>query len=341
MENNSQILFDDIHTQDKQSRLEDQFELVSSFIHKNFNKLSKVDQCPCCNSKDIESYMVKFGFNLDRCAQCTHIFTNPFPSPEALNYFYNSDYKKFENQFFSDSFEKRIPIFTYRLSKIDTYLKGNQSILDIGSSLGIFLEANKRAKLNLSITSCDISSDACNLLKSKFPDQNIINSDFLDLPENQKFNCVTLWDTFEHLTDPGTCLTKVRSLLDEDGIFAFSTPNTISAEWVFAGRKHPQLLPPGHVNLYNTSNVKIILDKYGFKVESIMTPNASLDISFIKKILNGSDYKDRQNKADKYGYCPNELIIHLLNIKGFEEALEELIKTSGFAGNMFVIARKV
>ena len=167
MENNTQILFDDIHTKDKQNRLEEQFEIVSGSIHEKFNKLSKVDQCPCCNSHDIKSYMIKFGFNLDRCSQCAHIFTNPFPSSEALNYFYNSDYKKFENQFFNDSFEKRIPIFTYRLSKIKKYLRGSQNILDIGSSLGIFLEANKRANLNLDITSCDISSDACNLLKSK------------------------------------------------------------------------------------------------------------------------------------------------------------------------------
>ena len=50
-----------------------------------------------------------------KCSECNHIFTNPMPGEEALQYFYNSSFKDFENEFFLDSFENRIPIFRQRL----------------------------------------------------------------------------------------------------------------------------------------------------------------------------------------------------------------------------------
>ena len=338
---NNKIVFDDIHTKDKQKRLEEQFELVSKIIHDKFKKLDKVKSCPCCGSINISKYIVKFGFNLDICKDCKHIFTNPFPCSGSLDFFYNSDYKKFENKFFKESFEKRIPIFTYRLLEIQKYLLPGDSVLDIGSSLGIFLEANNQLKTKLDVTSCDISSDACNLLRSKFPNNNIINSDFMKLSDEFKFKCITLWDTFEHIPDPSSCLRKIRSVLVGDGIFAFSTPNTVSAEWLFAGKKHPQLLPPGHVNLYNRDNIKIILEQNGFKCESIITPNASLDISFIKKIMN-TDRKDLSKQdRDPNLYSYDDLLFSLFGLEGFEANLESLLKVSKFAGNMFIIARRI
>ena len=336
----NKILFDDIHTKTKQTQLEEQFQAVSNIIHDKFKKISKINHCPCCKSKNITNYTEKFGFNLDYCRECNHIFTNPYPSSDALSYFYNSNYKKFENQFFKDSFQKRIPIFSFRILELQKYLKSSHSILDIGSSLGIFLESNQLMKSHLNITSCDLSLDACELLKSRYPRNTILNIDFMDLPNDTKFNCITLWDTFEHIPNPDSCLIKIRSLLEKDGLFAFSTPNTTSAEWIFAGKNHPQILPPGHVNLYNRDNIKIILNNHGFTVRSILTPNSSLDISFIKKILNSNKYIDPSKINVKTEYSLEALFRYLLDIEGFENTLENMIKKSTFGGNMFVIASK-
>ena len=41
----------------------------------------------------------KFEYDMDKCFECNHIFTNPMPREEALQYFYNSSYKDFENDF--------------------------------------------------------------------------------------------------------------------------------------------------------------------------------------------------------------------------------------------------
>ena len=98
---------------------------------------------------------------------------------------------------------------------------------------------------------------------------------------------------------------------------------------------HPQLLPPGHVNLYNKGNIGKILMSQGFKIESISTPNSSLDISFIKKhIVLASE-------AGNDSYSCKKFLSSMLNQKGSSEALQDLISRNNYAGNMFVIARKI
>ena len=48
--------------------------------------------------------------------------------------------------------------------------------------------------------------------------------------------------------------------------------------------------PPGHVNLFNKDNIQLYLERLGFDWVSIETPNGSLDVSYVQKII-GSDPK--------------------------------------------------
>ena len=70
------------------------------------------------------------------------------PSQVQLDHYYNSDMKTFENDFFNDSFEQRIPIFNYRIQRIGDYLPQGR-LLDVGSAIGIFVEAMMRSNLIL------------------------------------------------------------------------------------------------------------------------------------------------------------------------------------------------
>ena len=46
--------------------------------------------------------------------------------------------------------------------------------------------------------------------------------------------------------------------------------------------EHVQLLPPGHVNLYNKHNINKVLSRNGFETLSVSTLNPSLDLSYLK-----------------------------------------------------------
>ncbi|WCL51216.1 class I SAM-dependent methyltransferase [Leptospira sp. GIMC2001] len=325
------VLFDEIHTLEKQKFLKEKMQQVSNEIHSKFTKLEKVNNCPVCQSKSIHQYTECFGYEMDICDECNHIFTNPFPSYEALDYYYNSDLKDFENKFFMDSFENRIPIFDRRILEIEKYLGRDSQLLDVGSAIGIFIEALFRKNNPFKVTACDLNQKACLYLQDTYKGLEVLNENIYSLSKpDSYFDGISLWDTVEHLTDPDRFLIKIKDLLKPGGYFFFSTPNTFSFEWGVMETDHVQLLPPGHVNLYNSKNIKIILEKTGFQVVDIQTLNASLDISYILK----NYIKDSYSPLEKF------ILNRLKDDSIFFESFNDYLVQTKSAGNMLVIARK-
>jgi 2-polyprenyl-3-methyl-5-hydroxy-6-metoxy-1,4-benzoquinol methylase len=333
---NIEINFDSVHTSDKQKYLSHEFDKITEEIHKIFPQIGKVMACPVCGSSKINYLTRKFGYNIDICAHCSHIFTNPFPSEESLQYFYNSSYKEFENKFFLESKSARLKIYEYRVQKLLEYTGPHTSFLNVGAAIGLFEEAMRKHKRLSNFHSVEINKSSAKLLKQQFPEINVINVDIMNYNSSKGYDIITLWDTLEHLTNVRAFTAKVVTLLNPGGVFAFSTPNTDSYEWWAAGIDHPQLLPPGHVNLFNKNNIRSFLKDQGLEIVMLETPNASLDLSFVDKYvasLGEVEYSDK-----------NLLIRKLSDIISedsyLHETLQAAIKESKCAGNMFVIARR-
>jgi len=333
---NKDITYDQVHTKEKQELLKVKMNEVAELIHKKYSLPEKVHTCPVCLSKKINFYVNKFGFNMDRCNDCNHIFTNPFPSEDALNFYYNSDLKKFENKFFEDSFEERIPIFAKRIEIINKLLDEG-TILDVGSSIGIFIEGLKRNHTKLEITACDLNIESCEKLKQKYKDIKVIHGDVLKIEETKKFEIITLWDTFEHIVSPKELLEKILNLLKPNGFFIFSTPNTASYEWKIMNKEHIQLLPPGHVNLYNKDNIKLLATRHKFNVLDVLTLNASLDLTYVKKEIDLIVSKNQIN--EQLSNFINYQQALLENPLIFDSIASYLISQRE-AGNMVVILQK-
>ncbi len=325
-----ELIYSKIHTKIKRERLESEFKKITKEIHQKFDKKPKIKKCPCCLSRNIKYYCKKFGYELDTCENCSHIFTNPFPKDAALNFFYNSEYKDFENKFFMDSFEERLPIFEQRLELLDTYQFGKK-ILDVGTAVGIFIEANYLRKDQYKITACDLSEKACAYMKQRFPNLEIINNNITKLPK-RNFDCVTLWDTVEHIPEPSKLLHAVRDQIRDGGYFVFSTPNTDSFEWNIMKEGHVQLLPPGHVNLYNKNNIEILLNRCGLQVVDIFTLNPSLDLTYIHHRL--------KEESDSISRRAWDMLYSLSKSEEIYDSFQNLMRNKRMAGNMIVIAKK-
>ena len=95
------------------------------------------------------------------------------------------------------------------------------------------------------------------------------------------------------------------------------------------GENHVQISPPGHVNLYNSENISILLEKYNFEVLNILTLNPNLDISYIIK-----------KKKDDINTSFEKVFYDLLLEPEFNNIFLEYLTKKRLAGNMFVIARK-
>ncbi len=328
--NTKNIEFDNIHTKEKQTKLELKMREVTEEIHRSFPMKERRETCIVCGSNSGKYFTKKYGYRIDKCMNCGHLFTNPYPSIESLDYYYNSSMKDFENKFFEESFEDRLPIFYPRVNEIGKYLKSNETLLDVGSAIGIFIEAIYRKGNPFNIEACDLSKNACIQLEKKFPKLVVHNINIYDFKNKNKFyNAVSLWDTIEHITSPELLLANINSILIDKGYLFFSTPNTNSLEWKTMGEHHIQILPPGHVNLYNSENISILLEKYNFEVLNILTLNPSLDISYILKTK-------KENINSKF----EQVFFDLLLESEFKTIFSEYLIKKRLAGNMFVIARK-
>ncbi|MFY8326060.1 class I SAM-dependent methyltransferase [Pseudoalteromonas sp. ZZD1] len=328
-DHSNNITFDQVHTRKKQIKLKEMMSQVAERILSQTKNSESLDCCPVCNSNSLIHFTEKFGFNLDKCSECSHIFCNPMPSEEQLEIYYNSEMKEFENEFFEESFENRVPIFTKRIEKIKNYISSGK-LLDVGSAIGIFIEALKRDASPFHITCCDPSVDACNKLKYRYPDIEIYTTLIENLNNPQAFDLVTMWDTIEHIRDPIALSESISEVLKDDGFWFFSTPNTSSFEWQIAGTEHVQILPPGHINLFNLDSINVLLEKSGFKLVDYFTLNGSLDVSYVQKFL-------LENSSNSIG----EFLQTQIYNEQFASGFSQLLSDCKLAGNIFVIAQKV
>ena len=325
------ITFDKIHTEKKQALLKEMMIEINEEVSKITNTNEKYTSCPICKSTKVSDYVEAYKFNMSKCNDCKLIFCNPYPNDKQLYKYYNSKMKSFENEFFRESFENRVELFKPRVELIKHY-KENGKLLDIGSAIGIFIEALSQNKTNFEVTCCDMSEEACFELKRKYPKYEIINANFLNVNNTNKYDVISMWDTLEHIVDQNLLLEKIYKLLNNNGIFIFSTPNTNSFEWSIAKEKHVQILPPGHVNLMNEKNIKILLKNNKMELVDSYTLNASLDISYVKKLIVNQEIND-----ENIGLYLKEKLFD----ENFEVMLEQYLIDTKQAGNIVVVARKI
>ena len=108
----------------------------------------------------------------------------------------------------------------------------NLNVLDLGSGEGgtsiIFSERNK-------VISCDLNLIRLERQRNNFGNYYRINSDALKLPfKKNSFDLIIIQDVIEHLTVTPDLISKIKTVLRNNGIVYISTPNKYSIFNVFA-----------------------------------------------------------------------------------------------------------
>ncbi len=332
--NSMKIKYNDVHPADMTEKIRRMMLDKITEISKMDNRNPVMKKCPVCYDSNIDKLARVRGYDMFQCKICGLIFCNPYPTSEQLFEIYNCEAKRLENKLFKATFEKRLNIFIPRVELIQGYANRGK-LLDVGSAVGIFIEALKRKKMPYEVTCCELSHNACTELKKCYPSAQILNCDVMEIDESHqknRYDIVTLWDTIEHIIDLNGMLRKIRTLLNNTGIFVFSTPNTDSFEWTIAGIEHEQLSPPTHLNLMNEKAIRILLSKNGFLPIRAMTLNASIDITYVKNLIE----KNRA-RPEKLGiFLRNELYN-----PSFEKFLERYLIENNKAGNIVMVAKKM
>jgi len=82
------------------------------------------------------------------------------------------------------------------------------------------------------------------------------------------FSVVLMSQILEHVSDVNLWISKAYNILVGGGVLAIALPNFGNAFRYVLREKSPYIIPPEHLNFFNSKNLSILLEKHGFTVES-------------------------------------------------------------------------
>jgi 2-polyprenyl-3-methyl-5-hydroxy-6-metoxy-1,4-benzoquinol methylase len=293
--------------------------------------------CPSCQSKKEKLFLKKKGFRYSTCVNCSTYYMNPRPTVKILDDFYrNSQNAKFWNKFIFPSSEKvrKSKIFKPRVDRCVNFCKKynfkKPRIIDVGAGFGTFCYLLKESRYFSEVVAIEPSLDGyLNCKKKKITAiNNVIEN--VRFEKKNKFQIVTSFEVIEHLFSPRDFLLNIRKNLTSKGLVFFSCPNGEGFDVKFLG-KASNTIDHEHLNYFNTTSIKILLKRSGYKALEVFTPG-KLDISIIESYLN-----------NKKVIVTDPFYQKIFNKKNHKlrNNFQDFITNNNLSSNMFVIAKKI
>ena len=202
-----------------------------------------------------------------RCSSCGYIYADMRLTDEELVALYNeqfftgaefSDYAG-DERFFRKNFRLRLRVLKRFLDPLR-----HQSLLEIGSAYGFFLDEAKQDFT--SVQGIDITDEGVRFARESFG-LDVVQDDFLSHDYGgQKFDVVCMWDTIEHLRAPHDYVEKIARHTKPGALLSVTTADADSVNARLRGRHWRMIHPPTHLHYFSAKTLEKMLDRYGFDV---------------------------------------------------------------------------
>jgi len=224
-------------------------------------------KCLLCNTP-LELFLFKNGYRIYRCPACglgeTDLKTN---------------YDRFVKEFYSEgyyggdpsrsayvNYEKDKPYIVRNMKKFLSYVsiyKKRGKLLDIGCAFGYFVElARSKGYDAYGIDPSAYAAKRARRLvgKNRIQEVTIKSAAY----QKESFDVITLFDVFEHLSNPLSDMKKLNALLKKDGVIMIATGDTDSIAARIMKRTWTFYIPPQHTFFFNRANATYLLERAGF-----------------------------------------------------------------------------
>ncbi len=207
-----------------------------------------------------------FGNNYEicHCNSCKAYFLSPRPNEELLAKAYNTDYYGSSEEKFEGLFEKAMDYFRKRRAKrLCKYLDYKASVLDIGCGNGRFLKKLLKYgdyELNGIELEGNAAKRASLIPEIKLKIGVIEENDF----PQESMDAITMFQVFEHLTEPQKTLKIIHKILKKNGILVMSFPNIASFQAKLFKGRWLHLDPPRHLFYFIPSDFTKLMKDLGF-----------------------------------------------------------------------------
>jgi SAM-dependent methyltransferase len=233
--------------------------------------------CPLCG-KNQWAVLVEAGdplihtpasrITVVQCRDCGLSFTNPRPAPESIAQFYPADYAPHQSVSQarpSRTAGKHRPLL--RLRFLGRPSPGRDRLLDFGCGSGAFLQWMHH--LGWKVTGLDASPAAVGRIQQELGLCALIGT----LPDprlpNHSFDCITMWQSLEHVPRPLPVLRDAHRLLAPGGVLVVAAPNIESLAFRLFGADWFGLDLPRHLVHFSPRTLRRIVEMAGFQVYTI------------------------------------------------------------------------
>lgn len=222
------------------------------FLEGNYdeNKLSEFSFA----SRKLPEFMCH---RLMRCTICDVVYVDQPPSGNELSHAYHTaEYDSSEEA--DDAAKAYIKALTHILDKV----KVHDSVLEIGTGTGVFLEYMAKVGFNrvVGIEPSKSAILAAPAHRQAWIKQGMFNgADF----EDASFDLVCCFMTMDHVLDPTDIIKQVHRLLRSGGAFVAVTHDYQSVVNRLLGRKSP-IIDIEHMQLFSKKSLRYLYEKNNF-----------------------------------------------------------------------------
>jgi hypothetical protein len=308
--------------------------LAKKDIKSFFLDVKRVEiNCPSCSSIGEHSFK-KDAFNYSICKKCLTLYVNPRPEEKAFSdYYTNSPSSKFwATTFYKETEDvRREKIWKPKAKMVlDELEKQNiidWQIIDIGGGYGIFAEEMQKISSH-TVTIIEPGPHLAKICEKKgfqVVGEFLENVSVNDLPKGQR--CFVSFELFEHLHSPKLFLIHLNNLMQPNDLFIFTTLSGKGLDIQVLWENSPSVSPPHHLNFFNPSSVKILLEKTGYQCLDVNTPG-KLDIDILvnnKEHVKNRFWKTFLETADE----------------SQKQKWQDTITQSGWSSHMMVVSKKI
>lgn len=200
------------------------------------------------------------SYDLMHCRHCGHYFTNPTFSQADLNDIYDHKYSYAAHALIEK--EKRM-----RAKKYANYIASLQDVstaMEIGCMHGLLLEELQNR--NIKVAGVELDPSAVAYCQARGLD--VVRSSAENHLEktSSKYDVIIMSHVIEHLIDPQKQLQALRERMPKTGKLVLITPNSRAFTRRLFGRFWGYWQVPIHINHFNISSVKKLLEQAGFEI---------------------------------------------------------------------------
>ncbi len=219
-------------------------------------------RCYLCHGKT-EFFLEKNGYKIYRCVDCGLARTNlkkkykDFVEEHYNKGYFTGDPTRSAYINYKDDKKFIVKNMQQFLQKVETY-KPKGKLLDAGCALGFFVEL--AISHGYDAYGFDPSvyavAEAQKLVGRKRISEGTIDSVHY---KEKSFDVITLFDVFEHLSDPSHDIEKLSRFLKDDGIIVIATGDTNSVMAKMLKRRWTFYIPPQHLFFFNKKTLTALL----------------------------------------------------------------------------------